>query len=283
MVLFLLGVAFTVIFGMLYFTGYKKYSPMIAGIDKNLYFFPETFIAGIAVVDMLKLNRRSRSNKTIQKLAEAFSRQYLEFNYMINIAAKITYFLVMLPFAFFLGALSKEIILTVVVILIPIFLALYIDMKLDTIVQERREEILMDLPNALSKLALLVNAGMILREAWKTVGESGSRKIYIEMQNASKNIALGYSEVRAYEEFGEACKLPQVKKFVSVLCQNLEKGGGELVHAIKLLASEAWEDKKRVAKQRGDSASTKLIIPVMIMFAGVLMMILLPLLSGMQM
>lgn len=281
-VLWILGVALTLVYIVFYLSGYQKYKPVLDAVDRDFYPLADCFIVGIAAVDKLRLHHRLRSDKILRKLAEAYSREFLEFNYMINLSSKISYVLLILPFAFFLSALAGEPILLLIGAVFAVLLPVYVDMKLDTVINERREEIQMDFPNVLSKLALLVNAGMILRDAWKVVGESGTRKIYEEMQKASYNIGIGYSEVRAYEEFADACKLGEVKKFVSVLCQNIEKGGDEVVHVIKELSIEAWNTKKRLAKQRGDAASTKLIIPVMIMFAGILMMVMVPIMAGMS-
>lgn len=281
-VLWILGVVFTLLFTVLYLGGYQKYKPMLDAVDRDFYPLADCFIVGIATVEKFQLHQKIRSNKKIQKLAEAFSREFLEFNYMINLSSKISYVLLVLPFAFFFSALAGEPILLLIGAVLAVLLPVYVDMKLDTIINEKREEIQLDFPNVLSKLALLVNAGMILRDAWKVVGESGTRKIYVEMQKATYNIGIGYSEIRAYEEFADACKLNEIKKFVSILCQNIEKGGDEIVHVIKELSVEAWNDKKRIAKQRGDAASTKLIIPVMIMFGGILMMIMVPIMAGMS-
>ena len=48
--------------------------------------------------------------------------------------------------------------------------------------EEKREELLADMPQMLSKLTLLVNSGMVVREAWKKVADGGERELYKEMQ-----------------------------------------------------------------------------------------------------
>ncbi|MGN1120290.1 MAG: type II secretion system F family protein, partial [Oscillospiraceae bacterium] len=118
---------------------------------------------------------------------------------------------------------------------------------------------------------------------WRVVSESGNRKLYREMQNAVHNMDNGYSDIQAFEEFAEACKINEIKKFVSIICQNIEKGSSELVHIMKELSIEAWTTKKNVARARGASASTKLILPIMISFAGIIIMIIVPIMMGMSM
>ena len=64
-------------------------------------------------------------------------------------------------------------------------LILYLDLTLQDKLTARRQEIVLDLPQVLSKLTLLVNSGMVLRDAWKKVSITGERALYQEMQNAN--------------------------------------------------------------------------------------------------
>ncbi|MGN0670334.1 MAG: type II secretion system F family protein, partial [Oscillospiraceae bacterium] len=222
------------------------------------------------------------NTKTRQKYAELFEKQYTEFYLMITRAAIISYVLLFLPLAFLFGAMTNEVAMVVLVLLVPAVLALYVKMNIGGKIKEQRDEILLDYPNVLSKLALLINAGMMLREAWATVSESGNRKLYREMQNVTKKVNNGYSDIRAYEELADACKINEIKKFVSIICQNTEKGSSELTHILKELSVDAWTLKKNVAKVKGDAASGKLIIPVAISFVAILIMIMVPIMVGMQ-
>jgi tight adherence protein C len=51
---------------------------------------------------------------------------------------------------------------------------------------KRSEEMLSDFSNVVSKLALLTNAGMIMREAWEEVAYTGETTLYKEMQKAER-------------------------------------------------------------------------------------------------
>lgn len=282
-VLFIIGLILTVVYIAIYLGGSKKYSALIDGVDKDFYALSDTFVVGIAIVEKFHLNSGEKDYKKKMKIAELFSKQYLDFNYMIYRAAKISYFVLFLPIAFLLGALMKTPLMVFLGLILGVLLMFYVDMKIDSKINDQHEEILLDYPNVLSNMALLISSGMMLREAWKVVGESGTRKIYREMQQATHNISLGYSETQAYTEFADACKINEIKKFVSIICQNVEKGSSELVHVMRELSIEAWNVKKNVVKTRGSAASTKLIIPVMISFVGILMMIMVPIMSSMNM
>ena len=132
----------------------------------------------------------------------------------------------------------------------------------------------------MSKLALLVNAGMILKEAWIKVSETGEGELYDEMRRAVEQMNNGVSEVDAYAEFGTRCISPEIKKFTSTVIQGLVKGNRELVEMIKPQSREIWDAKRHNVKQQGEKAASKLMIPMMIMFFGVLIMIVVPIFAN---
>lgn len=282
-IMFAIGLVLTIVFVVMYFANVKKYQKMIDGVDKDFYTLPDIFVVGIAVIQMFKLNTRSVNYKKRRKIQELFSKQYVDFNCLIFLAAKISYVMLIVPLSFLMGALTKTVLFVFVGFVLAALLVLSLDVRLNDKIQEQHEEILLDYPNVLSNLALLISSGMMLREAWKTIAESGNRKIYREMKKAVNYIANGSSELQAYNEFADACRINEIKKFVSIICQNVQKGNSELVYVLRELSVEAWNIKKNVVKVRGSNASTKLIIPVMICFAGILIMIMVPIMTSMSM
>ncbi len=281
-VMLFIGIGTTLIYILLYLAGSKKYSAAVSNVRGDCFPIPDIFVVGLEITDILKLPPVRSDAKTRQRYAELFEKQYTEFYLMIERSAIISYIILFLPIAFLLGAMMNEPAMIVLVLFVPVVLILYIKMNITGKIKEQRDEILLDYPNVLSKLALLINAGMMLREAWTLVAESGDRKLYREMQNVSKKISNGYSDIGAYEELADACKVNEIKKFVSIICQNTEKGSSELTHILKELAVDAWTLKKNIAKMKGDSASGKLLIPVAISFVAILIMILLPIMSGLE-
>lgn len=67
----------------------------------------------------------------------------------------------------------------------------------------------------------------------------------------------------------------------AILSQNIQKGGSELTMSLRYMNEESWEEKKQRAKRKGETAGTKLMIPLMIMFVGILFMIIVPIFSNM--
>lgn len=281
-IMLLSGWGFCIIFLILYISGSRKFKAEAEAVDKEKFMLSDIFVVGMSVVRIFKINTSNKNPKKRQLLAELFGREYVEFYCMILTSAQISYILMILPLAFFMGAMADSAGLVIVFLLVGALLAWYTSSHLNTALEEQHVEILLDYPNVLSNLALLVNAGMMLREAWKVVSENGTRKLYREMQNVTRNIANGYSEPAAYSELADNCKINEIKKFVSVINQNIQKGGSELVYVLKELSNDAWSIKRNTAKMRGDAAATKLIIPVGITFVGILVMIMVPIMANMN-
>lgn len=130
-------------------------------------------------------------------------------------------------------------------------------------------------------LSSYINSGMVLRDAWKKVSITGERALYQEMQNANLEMENGVMEIDAYRNFAERCNVKEVRKFTSLIIQNLNKGNEELAYFMKDLSDEMWEVKKNEVKQKGEKANSKLLLPMMMIFIGILLMVMVPVMQQM--
>lgn len=122
---------------------------------------------------------------------------------------------------------------------------------------------------------------MVLRDAWKKVSITGERALYQEVQNANLEMENGVMEIDAYRNFAERCNVKEVRKFTSLIIQNLNKGNEELAYFMKDLSDEMWEVKKNEVKQKGEKANSKLLLPMMMIFIGILLMVMVPVMQQM--
>ena len=65
-----------------------------------------------------------------------------------------------------------------------------------------------------------------------------------------------------------------------MVIQGLEKGAAELTIFLKDMADELWMEKRNLVKQKGEKANSKLLIPTVIIFIGILFMIMAPIALG---
>lgn len=235
-----------------------------------------------ALMDMFKVNLKTEAGrKKEKKIAEIYGEKYAEYYHNCIVGGQITYALTVAPLGLFIGAMTNDMTFAILVVAAAAALIVYLDIEVSSAVERKHDEILSDYPEILSKLTLLVNAGMVIREAWTKVAYTCDRAMYKEMQLTSEEMNNGVSELDALHNFAQRCSVKEIRKFTSILSQNIQKGGSELTMSLRYMNEESWEEKKQRAKRKGETAGTKLMIPLMIMFVGILFMIIVPIFSNM--
>lgn len=158
--------------------------------------------------------------------------------------------------------------------------------------KRRKEKLQSEYPELVSKLTILLGAGMTLFSAWNKIAANYSNKrknntiqihpLYEEMLITCHEIESGVGEARAYERFGERCGLHRYRKFCSLLAQNLRKGTRGLVQLLEQEVSDAFEERKNLAKKSGEEAGTKMLFPMMMMFGIIIVIIMVPAFLSLQ-
>lgn len=145
--------------------------------------------------------------------------------------------------------------------------------QLKSSVDERTSRCESQLPEVVSTMAILVNSGMVLKDAWKLVADNGEGDFYELMKRASDDMNNGYSDADAIFRFGKASNSGEIKKFVSALLQSMEKGGSELTAFLAGQSSELWKLKRQHMLQEGEKAASKLLAPIVLIFVGVMIIV----------
>ena len=150
--------------------------------------------------------------------------------------------------------------------------------------KRRKEKLQSEYPELVSKLTILLGAGMTLFSAWNKIATSYSnkRKNNTIPIHPLYEIESGVGEARAYERFGERCGLHRYRKFCSLLVQNLRKGTRGLVQLLEQEVSDAFEERKNLAKKSGEEAGTKMLFPMMMMFGIIIVIIMVPAFLSLQ-
>lgn len=155
--------------------------------------------------------------------------------------------------------------------------------------EERKEQLLKDYPEIINKLTLYLGAGMTVKRAWRNVVEayakdekSGERYAYEEMKKTCYEMDSGMMEAQSYENFGRRCEVQAYIRLGALLSQNLRKGTKGLTQLLKMEAIQAFEDRKAQAKRLGEEAGTKLLFPMFLMLAVVLVIVIVPAFFSMQ-
>lgn len=146
--------------------------------------------------------------------------------------------------------------------------------------KKRRDELLRVYPAFLSRLILLAGTGMPLRNIFlrmaKKAEEENAPPVYEEVWRTCREMESGVTQLHAYENFGRRCRLPQYKKCASLLAQNVRKGSSGMLAALNQEAVNAFEERKALARKKGEEAQTKLLLPMLMMLMVVMILIMVP-------
>lgn len=281
-ILYFVGCSASVLWIVLYFFNRSRYEE-ITGSDAACELFGnDMFCVGFALMKIFRINFRNSTNTEKRMLvSEVYGSRYADFYQFLFKGAQITYSYTAFAFSAAAGAASDNAVLAVSGFLASFLLLFVLDAQIKKKALEKREAVLFELPDVISRLALLVKSGMVLREAWVKISESSDSVLCVEMRKTTEDIRNGMPEIQAYIMLTERCRTREVRKFVNSLIQNLKKGNSELVYFLRAAASEQWEEKKNYVKKKSEMTEQKLIFPMLMIFASIIMMILVPALAGM--
>lgn len=273
--------AISLIVWMIFYTKGKKHNSMFDVLEEKEYPLKEIYGLGYAVLETIKYNYKSKGDRKLrQQLDVLYGSKYCEYYLRVIHSQQITMAMTVLVIAFALYGLSSEILALVVGLVFAGLAYYYFGTVTAKKILKRSEELLHDFSEVVSKLALLTNAGMILREAWQEVAFGGEGVIYTEMQTAVNEMNNGVADVDAIYNFGTRCIIPEIKKFTSTIIQGMTKGNSELTAMMQEQSKEVWQLKKQLVRREGEKAASKLLIPICIMFVGILIMILIPIFTN---
>ncbi len=147
-------------------------------------------------------------------------------------------------------------------------------------IAKRAGEIDEEFPQVVSKITLLTIAGMEISRAWKLVSASGRGTLYQEMERVNLDLDNNVPPVEAYTRFLRRCNNNYTTKLATAIIQNISKGNSEIVNLFKNLNSESWLEHKHNARRKGEKIQGKLAFPTMLLFIGIIIMIIVPAMSG---
>lgn len=166
----------------------------------------------------------------------------------------------------------------------------------------RSRQLAVDYPRLISRIVLYLGAGMSVRNIFfkcaseysgsrsgngeqgkKSEKESGGRYLQEEILLVCNELNSGIPETEAYMHFGRRCRSRQYTKLCSLLVQNLRRGNDTLLEILQEEAENSFEERKNLARELGEEAGTKLLLPMMIMLGITMLIIIVPAYFGFSM
>lgn len=174
------------------------------------------------------------------------------------------------------------------VFLIPI-IAYEKDKEIYSMSQKRKRQLQNSFPEFITKLILLLEAGLSIRSAmfymvedYEKVSHKKKMYLYEELSYVCIQIKNGMLEKEGYELLAKRCSLPCYKKISGMLIQHLYKGGDYILEELKSESLKAGEEQKRIMQKKGEEMGTKLLFPMLLMLGIVMVFIMVPALFSFQ-
>lgn len=182
-------------------------------------------------------------------------------------------------------------------LVLTLITAVCIYLEMDSAVHRRAEarktQLMLDYPDLMWKMTMLLGAGLSIRGVFfrisgeyqrqkkedsekKRTGRKAVRYVYEEVTGACYEMQRGVSEAQAYERFGKRCQLPEYIRLGCVLSQNVKKGAKGLADLLETEAAASLNDRRNHARKIGEQAGTKLLLPMVLMLAVVLVVLMVP-------
>ena len=262
----------------------SKYSYIFETLDPMLYPMRALFTVGFTLNNFSILRLRGKIYSKLRTDALLIhGEKFQDFYANVVWAQTLTYAFTGLVIIMLLTMLLPKHISAVFVIITAVFFAYmsyYALTGMSRDVKDRGERCMRAFPDMISKLAILMSSGMILRDAWIYVAEGGSGDLYDIMRKSCDMMRNGSSDIDAIHYFGVVCGIPEIRKFSGAMIQSMEKGGSDLMVFLAKQSSEIWVLRKQIMLQKGEAAASKLIGPIALMFIGVLIIVIAAAFSG---
>lgn len=162
---------------------------------------------------------------------------------------------------------------------------IYGDEQISSKVKERNKALRRDYPEMVHRFVLLLGTGMTAKAAWEKMvylyekGQMNKRNtsyVYEELAATIREMKNGTAEIRAYENFGKRCALPEYQKFGAMVIQHIKMGSKGMNRMLIDTAGEAVLMRQETAKRLGEETGTKLLFPMMIMLLVVFIVVIVP-------
>lgn len=159
--------------------------------------------------------------------------------------------------------------------------------------QQKMLQMEREYPNIVNQLSFLLGAGMTIRQAWNRIsvqyvfkrkeGMMKENMVYEAITRMNRRLSEGESERSVYQQFMQEIPATSYRRLMRMLLGSMEKGMLGLCERLEEESRLAYEKRVVQAKKLGEEASTKMLLPLMMMLTVVMGIVILPALIEFQM
>lgn len=278
-----LGITLAIVVFLLLMSG-KKFQPMTEALDKKEFGFRDLFPIGFQALEMSGYKYGTAFDRNMRRqLRELYDSDFVEFYLRVYWAGAVTFifvgFLLSGILNLFMGNLGL-----IVGLGFGGFVSYSWIHDIKAKIDKRHTKIMIDMPDFTNKILILSGAGMTLRAAIIKISEEMAldTPLYNTLKSCVDKMNNGATDEAAMENLSVQCNTPQMRRFVSVILQNMKRGGSDVIAALRDIGMEQWAERKATAMRISAEAETKLLFPMMLMLFSVIIVTVVPAILGMQ-
>lgn len=285
-VLFVPFLVVMLLFALLFVKGKQKYATFVNAIDKSEYNLRDFFPVGFSLMELLRIQYSTNFDRMLRRqLAELYTEEFTEFYLRVVYAqAGTTAMIALLLGTLFFGATDGDITFLVIGVAMAGILVWASFNGVKTKVNERHQRIALELPELTNQILILSGAGLTLKAALIKIAKEmpGEGPLYQALKQSVDKMELGMTDEQALDSLTVACNMAEVRRFVSVILQNMHRGGTDVLTALSEIGRELWAARKAAAQRIAEETTTKLLFPMMLMLIAVILLVAVPAVMSMS-
>lgn len=146
-----------------------------------------------------------------------------------------------------------------------------------------KRQLLLDYPKLITNTLLYIASGMSVRNTLLKISDNFLKYagkdinvLSLYMEKLKLKLNSGVSEIESLEEISTNIDDRNYTRFFNILIQNIKNGSKDLKNILEIEMADAIYNRKMNARKTAEEAATKLILPLMMMFAIIMAVIIIP-------
>lgn len=249
----------------------SKYQYMVENLESGEFPLKSLYCTGFAWSEMPALALKGKTREKLVGQAKLlYDARFAEYYASVVWAQFLSFIHLSILLGFLLAGVLDSGLMLIVGLVMAVVFGFYFINRMNDLLTTREKECVAELPEIVSTMALLINAGMMMRHAWEQIANSKEGTAYDLMRQACVDMENGMTEVDAIHKFGRMSNSAEIRKFTSALAQSIERGGAELNDFLSRQSVEIWTLKKQTMLQKGEAAASKLLAPTAMLFVAII-------------
>jgi len=151
------------------------------------------------------------------------------------------------------------------------------DIDLIVKIKQKNSSILHDFPILCTDLAVMNGAGLGLYKAWEmAIKRKADSVLYKEARLVILKTTTGMLFRDALKDFSANLSIPEIHTFVTIVNQEIKSGSGGMASKLRECANKSWKVRESIARKKGEEAVSKLVFPLAVGLAGILLILAAP-------